>query len=78
MDRKNPAALMKLLGAKKQFEHNHPKFVAFLKAAFEGGIKEDTVIEISLQKPGEQKLTTNIKVRQSDLELMELLREMNR
>ncbi len=76
-ERKNPANLMKLLGAKKRFESSHPRFAAFLKAAFEGGIKEDTILEISIQTPGQQKLTTNLKVTQSDLELLELLREMN-
>ncbi len=78
MDRKNPANIMKLLGAKKRFEQNHPKFAAFLKAAFDGGIEEGTILEISIQKPGQQRITTNLQVKQSDLELLELLREMSR
>ena len=32
----NPATLMKIMSAKNKFTANHPKFVAFLKAAFGG------------------------------------------
>lgn len=76
----NPAVLMKLMSAKDKFTQNHPKFEAFIKAVFlkGNGIPEGTVIEITVTKPGEQPVSTNIKVLQSDLELMESLREMGR
>ncbi len=72
----NPAAMMKLMGAKNKFEANHPKFVAFLSAVFKGGIPEGTIIEISVTKPGMEKMTTNMKVLQTDLELLEQLKGM--
>lgn len=72
----NPASLMKIMNAKNVFAGNHPKFVAFLKAVFFGEIQEGTIIEISVTKPGEDAMTTNIKVRQSDLELLRELQEM--
>jgi len=72
----NPASLMKIMNAKNVFAGNHPKFVAFLKAVFSGGIQEGTVIEISVTKPGEIPMTSNIKVQKSDLELLSELREM--
>ena len=72
----NPAAMMKIMKAKNQFTANHPKFVPFLKAAFEGGIAEDTIIEISVEKPGGNRMTTNIKVKQSDLELLNELQSL--
>ncbi len=74
----NPAVLMKLMSAKNKFAQNHPKFEAFLKAVFLGNnpIPEGTVIEISVTKPGEQPITTNLKVQQSDLELVEELKHL--
>ena len=72
----NPASLMKMMSAKNKFTENHPKFVAFLSAAFSGGIEEDTIIEISVEKPGQNKMTTNLKVKQSDLELLKELQNL--
>lgn len=72
----NPAILMKLMGAKNTFASNHPKFVAFLGAVFKNGIEEGTIIEITVQKPGCEKVTSNIKVMQSDLDLLQSLSEL--
>ncbi len=74
----NPAVLMKLMSAKNKFTQNHPKFESFVKAVFLGNnsIPEGTVIEISVTKPGEQPITTNLKVQQSDLELVEELKHL--
>ena len=67
----NPAAMMKLMNAKNKFTANHPKFAAFLKAVFSRGIEEGTV-----QRPGEAPITSNIKVKDSDLELLQSLKDM--
>ena len=72
----NPAAIMKLMSAKNRFRDNHPKFVAFLSAVYAKAIEEGTVIEITVTKPGQDPMTANIKVQQSDLELMQELREL--
>ena len=72
----NPAILMKLMSAKNTFTQNHPKFVAFLSAVFKNGVEEGTIIEISVQKPGQEKITSNIKVQQSDLDLLQGLKEL--
>lgn len=72
----NPASMMKMMSAKNKFNENHPKFSAFLSAAFNGGVKEDTIIEISVTKPDGQKMTTNLKVLASDVELLEQLKEL--
>ena len=71
----NPMALMKIMNAKNQFDANHPKFGAFLKAAFAGGIQEGTIIEMKVTKPDGTEMTTNLKIKQSDLELLQELRE---
>ena len=67
---------MKLMKAKNKFNENHPRFVAFLNMIFSRGITEGTIIEITVTRPGEQPITSNIKVLQSDLELMEELKGM--
>ena len=72
----NPASVMKLMKAKNKFNENHPRFVAFLNMIFSRGITEGTIIEITVTRPGEQPITSNIKVLQSDLELMEELKGM--
>ncbi len=72
----NPATLMKLMSAKNKFTSNHPKFVAFLQAVTTGGIPEGTVMELTVTKPGEVPMTTNIKIQQSDLELLEELKQL--
>lgn len=72
----NPATIMKVMNAKNKFTENHPKFVAFLSAVFGNGISEGTIIELTVTKPGEEPVTTNIKVKQSDLDLMDELKNL--
>lgn len=74
MNGMNAASMWKLMSAKNQFDHNHPKFGAFLKAVFSRQMEEGTVIELSVTRPGEEPVTTNIKVQQSDLELLDELK----
>lgn len=74
----NPAILMKLMNAKNVFTANHPKFESFFKAAFLSGqgVPEGTIIEMTVTKPGENPITSNIKIQQSDLELFEELKNL--
>ena len=72
----NPANIMKIMNAKNKFTANHPKFVAFLSAVFSREMEEGTVIEITLTRPGEEPMTTNMKIQQSDLDLMRELQDM--
>lgn len=74
----NPASIMKIMSAKAQFENNHPKFSAFIKTVFSRPIEEGTIIEITVTRPGEEPVTSNIKVQQSDLELLEGLKELGK
>lgn len=59
-----------------QFQGTHPKFVAFLKDVFSSGIPEGSIVEISVTKPGMEKVTTNIRVQQSDLELFNSMKDL--
>ncbi len=67
----NPAVLMKLMKAKEEFARQHPKFSAFLNAMFMSGngIPEGTILEITVKKPGEEPVSTNMRVTKSDLDL---------
>lgn len=72
----NPASIMKIMNAKNKFTENHPKFAAFLNTVFSRGITEGTIIEITVTRPGEEALTTNMKVKQSDLDLLNELKDL--
>ncbi len=72
----NPAAAMKIMSAKNKFTSNHPKFVAFLKTILSTGMPEGTIIEITVSKPGEEPITSNLKINQEDLELVESLKDL--
>ena len=65
----NPASLMKIMNAKNTFTQNHPKFAAFLGAVFAKPIEEGTVIEVTVTRPGEAAVTSNLRVQERDLEL---------
>lgn len=73
----NPKALMQVMAAWNTFKGNHPKFPAFVDALKRQGVKEDTIIEISVTDPDGQKIETNIKVKKSDLDLFDSLRSMS-
>ena len=74
----NPATAMKLMGAGNKFKSNHPKFTAFLNAVFSGGMPEGTIIEITVTKPDQAPITSNMRVTQEDLELVEMLKELGK
>ena len=61
----NIGNMMKVMNAWNTFKQNHPKFPAFCSAVSRRGIREVTYIS-----PEGEKLTTNIKVQASDLELL--------
>jgi len=77
-DMLNPSSIMKIMNAKNEFTANHPKFSAFINAVFKCGIEEGTIIEITVQKQGQEAMTSNIRVKQSDLELFQELKELAR
>lgn len=70
----NPLTIMKIKQSITTFTANHPKFVMFLKNVFSEEIEPGTIIEITVQRPGMEKVTTNMKVQQSDLDLLESLK----
>ena len=72
----NPAALMKLMNAKNKFAANHPKFTAFCNDIFSRGIEAGSIIEITVTRPGEEPITSNMRVQQDDLDLLKGLQDL--
>ncbi len=72
----NPAMIFKIKGMWDEFTANHPKLPRFFKAAFTQPLEEGTVIEMTIQRPDGDTLTSNIKLSASDLALLEQLKEL--
>ena len=68
--------MMQLIGALGTFRKEHPKFAGFLELMLKSGVPEDSVIEVTVTKPGENPVTANMKVLQSDIELISALKNM--
>ena len=60
----NPASIMKIMNLKNY--------------CLNGGIQEGTVIEITVTKPGEQPVTSNMKVMQSDIDIVNELKTLSK
>ena len=73
----NPQSMMQFMSALNTFRTNHPKFAGFMGMVMKSGIPEGSVIEITVTKPGEEPVTTNMKMQQSDIEFMQALKSMN-
>ena len=72
----NPASLMKVIGMRNKFINNHPKVAEFFRRVVVNGMPEGTIIEVTVTKPGEDPITTNMKVLASDLEIMNELKNL--
>ncbi|MBQ6128257.1 MAG: hypothetical protein IKE35_02035 [Lachnospiraceae bacterium] len=72
----NPQSAMKLLASINTFRTNHPKFAGFVQLMLKRGLDEGTVIEVTVTRPGEDPITSNMKVTQSDIELFGALKDL--
>lgn len=72
----NPGMMMKLMNGKAQFESRHPKFSAFFNAMLASGVSEGTILEVTIKRPGEDPVTSNMMVMKEDLELAEDLKNL--
>ncbi|SFG33315.1 hypothetical protein SAMN04487761_11328 [Lachnospiraceae bacterium C7] len=73
----NPASIMKMMSLRNKFVGNHPKVAEFFKKVLASGLPEGTVIEMTVTKPGQEPITANMKVLQSDIEMMEELKNLS-
>jgi hypothetical protein len=72
----NPSNIMKAMELKGRFERNHPKVVSFFQKEVFSGIPEGTVVEITITKPGQEPVTSNMKVTADDLEMVDTLKNL--
>lgn len=64
----NPTAIFKAKKSWETFCENHPRFPAFLQAVQASGLREGTIIEVSVTTPEGKTLTTNVKLTESDMQ----------
>lgn len=65
-----PSDVFKIKGALDKFTANHPKFPAFLQAASQGMLGEGTIVDMTVTSPDGRKIATNVKLTESDIELV--------
>ena len=70
----NPIALFKAKKSWDTFCGNHPRFPAFLQAVQTAGIKEGTIIEVSITTPEGKNMMTNVRITASDMQAFEDLK----
>ena len=72
----NQQSAMKIMAALGTFKQEHPKFASFVEMLIKRGVTEGTVIEVTVTRPGEEPVTTNMKVKESDIELVKSLKDI--
>lgn len=72
----NPTAIFQMMNLWNKFKQNHPKFPKFMTAVYQNGIKEGSIIEITVTTADGQSLNSNLKITASDMELIEQLKEL--
>ncbi len=72
----NPMTLLTLKSDFEKFQQNHPKFIQFIKAMSQSGISEGTILECKVIPPEGKEISTNIRITQDDLELIDKLKDM--
>lgn len=71
----NPMEMMRIASMIQKFKSNHPKLFPFFREA-STKIADGSVIEITVTDPQGESLTSNIRVKADDLELIAALRDM--
>ena len=72
----NPAKLMKIKSSWDLFCSNHPKFPLFLRAASKNAMCEGTVIEIQITQNNGERISTNVKLTDSDAKMFQDMLDM--
>ena len=71
-------AMLRLRGAWQKFNENHPRAVAFGNDVAAKGFCEGQEIAVAVRYPDGTEYRTGIRVRESDLELLEIVKSMAR
>ena len=70
----NPAELLRLKADLKTFEKDHPKFPAFVRYCADRGLREGTVVEITLRQPDGSSTKANLRLNEHDVQALKRLR----
>ena len=65
----NPMQLMKFREMGQRFQQNHPRIPGFFQAAL-GGVREGSIIEMTVTDPEGKKICANIEVTADDMEMV--------
>lgn len=72
----NMMKMMKLKSKWDSFCKNHPKFPMFIQACNQKKLTEGTIIDVKITRPDGTVLSTNVKLLQEDIELLQDLKSM--
>jgi len=72
----NPIKLLKLKNEWEIFSKNHPKFSKFLNEVNKSAVEEGTIIEINVTTASGKTLSSNVKLTETDVELLHELSEL--
>lgn len=72
----NPADLFRVKSAAETFNRNHPKLLPFFGAVKDKAMVPGTVIEMAVVDQSGERIETNLRVQESDIELIRLLMEI--
>lgn len=61
----------------ERFRSNHPKFPLFVNAVSQDALMEGTIIDITVTSPEGKQYSSNIKLKEEDIELMKMIQQMN-
>ncbi len=73
----NPMKLLQIKPMFDKFNQTHPRIKPFMQAVAANGLEVGTIMEVSVTTPDGRNFTTNLKVTESDLELVQALKDMN-
>lgn len=73
----NPMKLLQIKSLWDKFTTNHPKFPKFLQAVGTNGIREGSILEITVTTPEGEKISSNLRITAEDMELVENLKEIS-
>lgn len=71
------AMLQKIKSSMDRFHNNHPKFPLFVKAVSNDALVEGTIIEINVTTPEGKSYSSNIKLKEDDIEMIKMLQQLD-
>ena len=74
----NPMKFMQVKSMLATLKQNHPKFPSFLDAVSKRALCKDTIIEIKVTTPDGESLGSNLRLKESDLEVLRQMQELRK